>query len=95
MRKMFFGGQGELRDRTYNDQLNAASSLNLLVAAIVPWNTVQMQVALRQIREDGHRIKESDLVHLSPLMRHHIGLYGQYHFNVDLYGKSPLPNVDY
>lgn len=30
-----FSKQGELRDRTYEDQLNAASSLNLLLAAIV------------------------------------------------------------
>ena len=30
-----FSKPGELRDRTYDDQLNAASSLNLLLAAIV------------------------------------------------------------
>lgn len=42
-RKLFFGGQGEIRDRTYEDQLNAASSLNLLLASIVVWNTVHMQ----------------------------------------------------
>jgi TnpA family transposase len=34
-RKLFFGGQGEMRDRTYEDQLNAASSLNLLLAAVI------------------------------------------------------------
>jgi hypothetical protein len=47
--KLFFGGQGEMRDRTYEDQLNAAS-LNLLLAAIVVCNTVNMQACIRDFR---------------------------------------------
>lgn len=93
-RKLFFGSQGEMRDRTYQDQLNAASSLNLLLASVVVWNTVQMQVVLRQLRATGHLVKESDLRHLSPLLRQHLGIYGQYRFDVEQYGKSVLPEFD-
>jgi TnpA family transposase len=67
-RKLFFGGQGEIRDRTYEDQLNAASALNLLLAAIVVWNTVHLQACLRRLRADGPPINDEDLRFLSPLM---------------------------
>jgi TnpA family transposase len=87
-RKLFFGGQGEIRDRTYEDQLNAASALNLLLASIVVWNTVHLQACLQRLREDGHRIEDTDLRFLSPLMRRHIGIYGQYRFDVQQYGEA-------
>jgi TnpA family transposase len=81
-RKLFFGGQGEMRDRTYEDQLNAASSLNFLLAAIVVCNTVHMQACIRRLQADGETISDDDLRYLSPLMRRHLGLYGQYNFDV-------------
>jgi TnpA family transposase len=52
--------QGELRDRTYEDQLNAASSLNLLLAAIVCWNTIHIQACLKKLRADGYQIYDED-----------------------------------
>lgn len=90
-RKLFFGGQGEIRDRTYDDQLNAASALNLLLAAIVVWNTVHLQACLRRLRTDGVVVDEADLRFLSPLMRRHLGLYGQYTFDVQRYGEATPP----
>lgn len=71
-----------MRDRTYEDQLNAASSLNLLIAAIVVCNTVHLQACLRRLQADGESVGEEDLRYLSPLMRRHIGVYGQYQFDV-------------
>lgn len=85
-RKLFFGGQGEIRDRTYEAQLNAASSLNLLLAAIVVWNTVHLQACVRRLRADGVPVEDADLRFLSPLMRRHLGFYGQYTFDVQRYG---------
>jgi TnpA family transposase len=38
-RAVFFNRLGELRDRTYENQRYRASGLNLVVAAIVLWNT--------------------------------------------------------
>ena len=92
-RKVFFGGQGEIRDRTYEDQLNAASSLNLLLAAIVVWNTVHLQACLRRLRADGYPVDDADLRFLSPLMRRHLGIYGQYTFNVQRYGSATTPET--
>ncbi len=85
-RKLFFGSQGEIRDRTYDAQLNAASSLNLLLAAIVVWNTVHLQACLRRLRAEDYPVDDADLPFLSPLVRRHLGLYGQYTFDVHRYG---------
>jgi TnpA family transposase len=90
-RKVFFGSLGEVRDRTYEDQLNAASSLNLLLAAIVCWNTVHLQACIKKLRADGVEVKEEDLRFLSPLLRHHIGIYGQYSFDFRRYEEIPSP----
>lgn len=92
-RKLFFGGRGEMRDRTYEDQLNAASSLNLLLAAIIVWNTVQIQTYIEQMRAAGLDVNASDLRYLSPLMRQHLGIYGRYLFDVERYGAQMLPPV--
>ncbi len=39
-RAVFFNRLGEMRDRSYENQRFLASGLNLLVAAIILWNTV-------------------------------------------------------
>lgn len=90
-RKVFFGSLGEVRDRTYEDQLNAASSLNLLLAAIVCWNTVHLQACIKKLRVDGVAVQDEDLRYLSPLLRHHIGIYGQYSFDFRRFSEIPAP----
>ena len=42
-RAVFFNRLGELRDRTFENQRYRASGLNLVVAAIVLWNTVYLE----------------------------------------------------
>ena len=91
-----FSKQGELRDRTYEDQLNAASSLNLLLAAIVCWNTIHIQACLKKLRADGYQVNDEDLRFLSPLSRQHLGLYGRYEFDLKrLENLSPLEQFSY
>lgn len=90
-RKLFFGQQGEIRDRTYPEQLNTASCLNLLLAAIVVWNTLHLQGCLRRLQADGHPVADEDLRFLSPLMHRHIGIYGQYSFDVKRLESVPSP----
>ncbi|MBO0798569.1 MAG: Tn3 family transposase, partial [Blastocatellia bacterium] len=72
--------------------LNAASSLNLLLAAIVCWNTIHIQACLKKLRTEGYQINDEDLRYLSPLIRQHIGLYGRYEF--DLRRLEELPSLD-
>lgn len=86
-----FGQQGEFRDRTYEDQLNSASSMNLLLAAIVVWNTVHLQGCLKRLRADGYEYSEDDLRFLSPLMHRHLGIYGRYQFSPDILEGLPSP----
>ena len=50
----------------------------LLLAAIVCWNTVHLQACIKKLRAEGVEVKDEDLRFLSPLLRHHIGIYGQY-----------------
>ena len=48
-RAVFFHRQGEIRDRTFENQSFRASGLSLITAAIVHWNTVYLDRALRQL----------------------------------------------
>jgi hypothetical protein len=45
-RAVFFNRQGELRDRTFENQRYRASGLNLVVLAIILWNTVYLERAI-------------------------------------------------
>jgi TnpA family transposase len=77
-RAVFFNRLGELRDRTFENQRYRASGLNLAVAAIVLWNTVYLERAIKGLREAGQRIDDALLKHLSPLGWEHINLTGDY-----------------
>src|SRR5208283_5018048 len=45
-RAVFFHRQGEIRDRTFENQSFRASGLSLITAAIVHWNTVYLDRAV-------------------------------------------------
>jgi hypothetical protein len=72
------GALGELRDRTYENQRYRASGLNLVVAAIVLWNTIYLERAVKSLRERGEVIPDDLVAHLSPLGWEHINLTGDY-----------------
>ena len=82
-RAMFFNRLGELRNRTLENQQHRASGLNLVVAAIVLWNTVYLERAIQALRNQGQMIPEALLVHLSPLKWEHINWTGDYHWRRD------------
>jgi TnpA family transposase len=77
-RAVFFNRLGELRDRTYENQRYRASGLNLVVAAIVLWNTVYLERSVKALRERGEVIPDDLVAHLSPLGWEHINLTGDY-----------------
>jgi TnpA family transposase len=80
-RAVFFNRLGEIRDRSYENQRHRASGLNLLVAAIILWNTTYLQRAVNHLRNQGHHPASGDLAHLSPLGWEHINLTGDYHWD--------------
>ncbi|CAM3546471.1 transposase (plasmid) [Xenorhabdus nematophila ATCC 19061] len=77
-RAVFFNRLGEIRDRNFEQQRYRASGLNLVTAAIVLWNTVYLERAVKSLREHGYGIDESLLEYLSPLGWEHINLTGDY-----------------
>ena len=77
-RAVFFNRLGELRDRSFENQRYRASGLNLVVAAIVLWNTVYVARAVQALKDQGQPIDDSLLQHLSPLGWEHINLTGDY-----------------
>jgi TnpA family transposase len=77
-RAVFFHRQGEIRDRTFENQSFRASGLSLITAAIVHWNTVYLDRAVRQLRAQGVAVPDYLLAHVAPLGWEHIGLTGDY-----------------
>ena len=69
---------GEIRDRTYELQRHRASGLNLVVTAIILWNTVYLEHAVTAMRAQGHIIEEELLKHIAPIHWNHINLTGDY-----------------
>ena len=62
-----------------HDQLGA---LGLVLNMIVLWNTVYMEAALNQLRQDGYPVRDDDVARLSPLLHEHINMLGRYSFSV-------------
>jgi TnpA family transposase len=77
-RAVFLNRLGEIRDRSFENQRYRASGLNLVVAAIVLWNTVYLERAVQALRDSGKNVDEKLLPHLSPLGWEHINLTGDY-----------------
>src|SRR5436190_6257813 len=64
-------------DRTYENQQHRASGLNLLVTAIILWNTRYLKRAVAALRQTED-VPDQLLAHLSPLGWEHVNLTGDY-----------------
>ena len=76
-RAVFFNRLGEVRDRSFESQSYRVSGLNLVVAAIIVWNTVHLEEAIAEVRK-RRTVPDEYLSYLSPLGWEHIGLTGDY-----------------
>ena len=76
-RAVFIHRLGEIRDRTYENQQHRASGLNLLVTAIILWNTRYLERAVAALRQTED-VPDQLLTHLSPLGWEHVNLTGDY-----------------
>lgn len=81
-RAVFFNRLGEIRDRSFESQCYRTSGLNLIVSAIILWNTVYLEKAIAKIREQQD-IPDEFLTYLSPLGWDHINLTGDYVWNLN------------
>jgi TnpA family transposase len=76
-RAVFIHRLGEIRDRTYENQQHRASGLNLIVTAIILWNTRYLERAVATLCQTEN-VPQHLLAHLSPLGWEHINLTGDY-----------------
>lgn len=76
-RAVFIHRLGEIRDRTYENQQHRASGLNLVVTAIILWNTRYLERAVATLRQTED-VPDHLLAHLSPLGWEHVNLTGDY-----------------
>jgi len=77
-RPLFSNQLGELRDRRFENQSYRASGLNLLVAAIILWNTRYLERALADMGTLDEVAR-----HIAPLGWEHIALTGHYSWERD------------
>lgn len=82
-RAVFFNRLGQIRDRSYEDHQHRAAGANLIVAAIILWNTVYLGRAVETLRMSGHDISDDTLRHVWPLAWDHINLTGDYRWSAN------------
>jgi hypothetical protein len=77
---IFFGKQGEFRERTLQHQLQRASALNILINAISVLNPLHLTKAIEHLSKTDEFNK--DLLHyILPFGWEHVNLLGEYHFD--------------
>ena len=77
-RAIFFCRLGEMRDRTFENQAYRASGLNLLVAAVILWNTRYLQLAAADLGVGPEAMR-----HVAPLGWEHLSLTGDYAWDAE------------
>jgi TnpA family transposase len=77
-RAIRFYRRGSVGDRTQLNQDLNAMALNLVVAAIILWNTAYLDHVLQQLQNEDIAVPKDILPHLSPLGWEHIGITGTY-----------------
>lgn len=70
--------QGRIIDRSHEAQQYRASGLNLVIAAIVYWNTSYMAEAVEHLRNAGESVAAGHLAHTSPIGWEHIAFSGDF-----------------
>jgi hypothetical protein len=80
---MFFHRLGEMRDRSFENQTYRAADLNLLVSAVILWNTRYLQTAFDELKATGAVIRPGLVRYIAPLSWEHIGLTGDYVWSAD------------
>lgn len=75
---IFAHAQGRVHDRTRDGQQQRAAALNLVIAAIIFWNTTYIAKAAKHLKSIGQLPNADLLRHVSPLGWAHINLTGDY-----------------
>jgi len=66
-RFLFFGKEGAVRGRTFQDPVNTFSCLAVLHNAVVAWNTLRLGEVVAGLRANGHVIPDRELARTWPV----------------------------
>lgn len=81
-RSVFHGKRGELHQRYREGQEDQLGALGLVLNVLVHWNTIYMDAALDQLKNDSFPVNEEDEVRLSPFAKAHFNMLGRYSFSM-------------
>ncbi len=81
-RLIHFGKSGRVNEATIDEQLEKASSLNILLGVLVTWNSRYLEKVQKKIKDEEWYDEES-FKRISPLGTKHVNFLGKYVFNED------------
>jgi TnpA family transposase len=94
-RILHFGKGGRINEHTIEDQLEKASSLNILLGVLVAWNSRYLEKVYQTVRKEEW-FDEDQFKRVSPLGTSHVNFLGKYIFEenkiVSKDGLRPLKN---
>ena len=81
-RLIHFGKSGRVNEATIDEQLEKASSLNILLGVLVTWNSRYLEKVQKKVKDEEWYDEES-FKRISPLGTKHVNFLGKYVFNED------------
>ena len=82
-KNIFIGHGGKLQEDSLEEQYRTLLMLNVVLNCIVFWNTLAIQQIVEELRDEGIKISEKELRHITPTMINHIDLIGKFEINFD------------
>ena len=83
-RAVFVGRRGQFWEHQFQAQFQKSSCLNIILNAIVIWNTKYLTKAWNHYVKENPKTDETLLKHISPLNWEHINFLGEYSFDVNV-----------
>ncbi|MGC1953297.1 MAG: Tn3 family transposase [Gammaproteobacteria bacterium] len=83
-RDVYYGRRGRINARELHEQMNACSSLTLILACIIYWQAKEINRVLNECDPQRSGINLSLLEHISPIEWDNVILYGEYVLNRNL-----------
>ena len=85
---LFFANQAHLRSQQEDQLLYQVDCLNLVINAIIIWNTVYIDKVVQQLRKEGYEISDDDLKSIWPTRQKHLNVYGAYLYEAEWIGQK-------
>lgn len=94
-RAVFFGRRGQFWKNEMERQRQTSSCLNIVLNAIVIWNTKYLKKAWEYYKEQHPDTDQDLLQHVSPINWEHINFLGEYSLETDVvYEKDNLRKLN-